>query len=60
MLRFRIGKTSRTPDSRGGVSPLRCLAARGAGSSIAVEVVLRNDDIDAWRYRIEFNQGADR
>ncbi len=47
-------------DGRGGVSSLRCLAAR-ASSGIAVNVVLRDDeDVDAWRYRIELNQDSSR
>ncbi len=47
-------------DVRGGISPLRCLAAR-ASSSIGIEVVLRDDeDVEIWRYRIEFNQDSSR
>jgi len=47
-------------DIRGGISPLRCLAAKGS-SSIAVEVVLCDDDgVNAWSYHIELNQDASR
>lgn len=45
---------------RGGVSPIRCLAARES-PSVAIEVTLRSyDDANRWRYRIEFNQDASR
>lgn len=47
-------------DDRGGVSTLRCLAARKS-PNIAIEVVLsRTPDEPRWRYRIEFNQDNQR
>lgn len=46
--------------SRGGVSSLRCLAARKS-PSIAVEVTVnRTPERPLWRYRIEFNQDSQR
>jgi len=46
--------------ARGGVSLIRCLAARES-PSIAIEVSLTSDTgEDAWSYRIEFNQDANR
>ena len=45
---------------RGGVKPLRCLAARES-PGIAIEVVLSSVEGGAkWKYRIEFNQDANR
>ena len=47
-------------DDRGGVSALRCLAARKS-PNIAIEVVLsRIPNEPRWRYRIEFNQDNQR
>lgn len=43
-------------DKRGGVSKIRCLAARQS-PSLAVDVTLSRDDgIECWRYRLEFSQ----
>lgn len=47
-------------EHRGGVSILRCLAARES-PSIAIEVNIRDaNDRDRWRYRVEFNQDKSR
>ncbi len=47
-------------DDRGGVSTLRCLAARKS-PNIAIEVVLSHTPNEPrWRYRIEFNQDNQR
>ena len=47
-------------DIRGGVSPIRCLAARES-SSILVSVVIGDDsEVDRWQYLIEFNQDSSR
>jgi len=47
-------------DDRGGVSNIRCLAARKS-PSIAIDVVLsRSAEGPRWRYRIEFNQDNQR
>jgi len=46
-------------DERGGVSRLRCLAARKS-PNIAVEVLLSESSTPRWRYRIEFNQDSRR
>lgn len=47
-------------DDRGGVSAIRCLAARKS-PNIAIEVVLSRAGGDPqWRYRIEFNQDSQR
>lgn len=46
--------------ARGGVSAIRCLAARES-PSIALDVTISSDDGDLlWRYEIEFNQDAQR
>lgn len=42
-------------DLRGGVSSVRCLAARNY-SNIAIDVDVTEDDSERWRYRLEFNQ----
>lgn len=45
---------------RGGVKPLRCLAARES-PGIAIDVTLSdNEGNERWQYRIEFNQDANR
>jgi predicted ATPase len=47
-------------DDQGGVSTLRCLAARKS-PNIAIEIVLsRTPDDPRWLYRIEFNQDNQR
>lgn len=47
-------------DDRGGVSTLRCLAARKS-PNIAIEVILsRTPEDPRWLYRIEFNQDHQR
>lgn len=47
---------SQAVEKRGGVSTIRCLAARRS-TNIAIEVVLSlGEDDPHWRYRIEFNQ----
>lgn len=47
-------------DDRGGVSNIRCLAARKS-PNIAIDVVLsRSAEEPRWRYRIEFNQDNQR
>jgi predicted ATPase len=54
------GGINQAIETRGGVSPVRCLAAR-ASSSIALEIVLSSDDAKPmWSYRIEFNQDSHR
>lgn len=60
-LRDLAGKGLHTAvELRGGVSSIRCLAARES-TNIAIEITLRDDnDIDRWRYHIEFNQDANR
>jgi predicted ATPase len=51
---------SHAVQSRGGVSQLRCLAARES-PSIVIEATITNDSgRDAWLYKIEFNQDANR
>lgn len=46
--------------ARGGVSPIRCLAARES-PSIAIGVTLAEDDgQDVWSYELEFNQDPHR
>lgn len=50
---------SQAVNDRGGVSSLRCLAARKS-PNIAVEVLLSEDSTSKWRYRIEFNQDSRR
>lgn len=43
-------------EKRGGVSKIRCLAARKS-PSLAIDVTLSRDDgIECWRYRLEFSQ----
>ena len=47
-------------DDRGGVSSLRCLAARKS-PSLAIDVILSEaTDAPRWRYRIKFNQDPQR
>lgn len=47
---------SQAVEERGGVSNLRCLAARKS-PSLAIDVVLsESSEVPRWRYRIEFNQ----
>lgn len=47
-------------EERGGVSSIRCLAARKS-PNIAIDLVLsRSADDPRWRYRIEFNQDNQR
>lgn len=46
-------------ESRGGVSAIRCLAARKY-SDILIEVELRDDSGDVWLYRLRFNQDKQR
>jgi predicted ATPase len=51
---------SQAVDDRGGVSNLRCLAARKS-PSLAIDVTLSEDpETPRWRYRIEFNQDSRR
>jgi len=51
---------SKAVESRGGVSPIRCLAARQS-PSIALEVeISEGDGAPCWRYRVKFNQDANR
>lgn len=50
---------SQAVDDRGGVSRLRCLAARKS-PNIAIEVILSASSDPKWRYRIEFNQDSQR
>lgn len=46
--------------ARGGVTPIRCLAARSS-PSIALDVTLSDSsDKPVWKYEIEFNQDAQR
>lgn len=42
-------------DQRGGVSSVRCLAARNV-SDIVIEVEVVEDDMEQWRYRLVFKQ----
>lgn len=44
---------------RGGVSAIRCLAAR-QNSDIGLEVVVASDVAPLWRYRVRFNQQQKR
>jgi len=47
-------------DDRGGVSKIRCLAARKS-PNVAIDVIIsRSKDDPRWRYRIEFNQDNQR
>jgi hypothetical protein len=47
-------------DARGGVSAIRCLAARES-PSIALDVTISSDDgAPRWRYEMEFNQDNQR
>jgi predicted ATPase len=47
-------------NDRGGVSTIRCLAARKS-PNVAVDVTInRSKDNPRWRYRIEFNQDSRR
>jgi len=51
---------SQAADDRGGVSTLRCLAARKS-PNLAIDVILSTDaETPKWRYRIEFNQDRQR
>ncbi|MCS6843766.1 MAG: AAA family ATPase [Caldilineales bacterium] len=47
-----------TEDARGGVSTIRCLAARRY-SSVLIEVEAAGNG-DTWQYRLEFNQDQQR
>lgn len=53
------GGFQKAVENRGGVSRIRCLAARRL-SNIAVEVELSPDDLPAWRYRLAFGQDNQR
>ncbi len=44
-------------ESRGGVSAIRCLAARNY-TNISVEVSVTSDDGPTWTYRLSFNQDS--
>lgn len=46
-------------EDRGGVSAIRCLAAR-QNSDILIEVELKEDDGGIWLYRLQFNQNKQR
>jgi len=55
----RIG-LAQAVERRGGVSPMRCLAARES-SSIALEITLGEGASEpSWSYRLEFNQDPHR
>ncbi|MCB9539827.1 MAG: AAA family ATPase [Myxococcales bacterium] len=47
----------RSVERRGGIGPLRCLAARSV-SDITITVILSNDDGPRWRYHLVFNRDA--
>jgi predicted ATPase len=46
-------------DARGGVSAIRCLAARQS-SAVSLEFTLAEGAFPQWRYLLEFNQDANR
>jgi predicted ATPase len=46
-------------ENRGGVSAIRCLAARKY-SDILIEVELNDDNADTWLYSLRFNQDKQR
>jgi predicted ATPase len=57
---FKGGGLRQAIESRGGVSAIRCLAARKY-SDILIEVVLKDDSgPDEWLYRLSFNQDKQR
>jgi predicted ATPase len=56
-LASRTGGLQRACAERGGVSKLRCLAAR-QDPDIGLTVELANGDKATWRYEIKFNQEA--
>jgi predicted ATPase len=49
------GGLQRAVDERGGVSKIRCLAAR-QDPDVGITVVLSNGGGDVWKYEIKFNQ----
>ncbi|MCS6995198.1 MAG: AAA family ATPase [Anaerolineales bacterium] len=49
------GGLQRAVDERGGVSKIRCLAAR-QDPDVGITVVLSNGGNDSWKYEIKFNQ----
>ncbi len=51
------GGLQRAVDERGGVSKIRCLAAR-QDPDVGITVVLSNGGTDTWKYEIKFNQQA--
>lgn len=50
-----VGLRPAVDDLRGGVSAIRCLAARQS-TNIGVEVDVAGDGSDVWTYRLVFNQ----
>jgi predicted ATPase len=49
------GGLQRAVEERGGVSKIRCLAAR-QDPDVSITVTLSNGAIDEWQYEIKFNQ----
>jgi predicted ATPase len=49
------GGLLRAVDDRGGVSKIRCLAAR-QDPDVGITVTLSNGSLDEWKYEIKFNQ----
>jgi len=49
------GGLQRAVDDRGGVSKIRCLAAR-QDPDVGITVTLSNGGADVWKYEIKFNQ----
>lgn len=47
-------------DSRGGVSPIRCLAARASSSVLLQVELVEDDESPAWEYTVDFSQDAHR
>lgn len=51
------GSLQEAVESRGGVSRIRCLAARGVKSDVSVGVEIANDkNIPTWSYQLTFSQ----
>lgn len=49
------GGLQRAVEERGGVSKIRCLAAR-QDPDVGITVTLSNGNVDVWKYEIKFNQ----